>query len=268
MLSILLALFAAAPPAESEAAPSSMQTLMQNCDAHKFETMIDVPTDDGGVKQSRLKLCGNQGQSDADWLRTLKDAVAKTQANLQMPAAMRAQIVKAVSAEIARLELRTAAPKTAALPPPRAVVKGVPSDDFAALPPLPDTPPPVVHVLAGASAALPLLPRPRLSFECFTPGEGGEGPCTGFTRDTLLTVRADEDLPAGTSIRFVRNGREPSDGGLAQLKRGRSMRFALPDDVCRGYTNGSVEIRIVRALPAAGPAGQEVDQEGPYTLRC
>jgi hypothetical protein len=144
----------------------------------------------------------------------------------------------------------------------------VPSQEFAALPPLPDTPPAPVHVLPGASAALPALPRPRLSFACFTPGEGGEGPCTDFSRDTMLTVRADEDLPAGTSLRFVARGNEPADVELAQLKRGRSMRFALPSAVCRGMTNGSLEIRIVRSVPAAGLSGQEVGQEGPYALRC
>lgn len=270
MLPMLLAFLAVAPPAAAEAdtPPPSMQSLMQNCDAHKFETMIEVPAADGAVKHSRVKLCGNEGQSDADWVRTLKDAVAKTEANEKMPPAVRKQIVDAVNAEIARLELKAVLPKSAALPPPRSTSKAAVSDDFAALPPLPDNPPPVVHVLPGGSAALPLLPRPRLSLNCFTPGEGGEGPCTDFTRDTLLTVRADEDLPAGTSLRFVRNGRDPADVELAQLKRGRSMRLELPAEVCRGFTNGSLEIRIVRAVPAAGPSGQEVGQEGPYALRC
>jgi hypothetical protein len=269
MLPIMLALVATAPPAaKGDAPPQALRSLLQNCDAHKFETMLDIPAADGTVKQSRMKLCGTEGQSDADWVRTLKDAVAKTQANDKMPPAVRQQIVAAVNAEIGRLEGQIATPNTAALPPPRATAKALPPEDYAALPPLPDTPPPPVHVLPGASAAFPVLPKPRVSFGCFTPGEGGEGPCTDFTRDTLLTVRADEDLPAGTSLRFVRNGKDPADVELAQLKRGGSMRFALPAQVCRGFTNGSLEIRIVRALPAAGPAGVEVGQEGPYALRC
>jgi hypothetical protein len=271
MLPIVLALAAAEPPAAVQGtdAPSpALQSLLQNCDAHKFETMIEVPGPDGTVKHSRMKLCGTTGQTDADWLRTLRDAVAKTEANEKMPPAIRQQIVTAVNAEISRLQGQIAPPKAAALPPPRTTVKTLPSEDYAALPPLPDTPPPPVHVLPGASAALPVLPRPRLSFDCFTPGDAGGGPCTDFTRDTMLTVRADEDLPAGTSLRFVRNGKDPADVELAQLKRGRSMRVALPGEVCRGFTNGSLEIRIVRAVPAAGPAGVEVGQEGPYALRC
>jgi hypothetical protein len=112
-----------------------------------------------------------------------------------------------------------------------------------------------------------MLPKPKMSFACFTPGEGAEGPCTDFTRDTFVTVRADEDLPAGTSVRFVRNGSTQADVQLAQLKRGRAMRFALPPEVCSRVTNGSLELRIVRTV-AALPTGQEVGSDGPYTLRC
>src|SRR5438067_2263667 len=90
MLWLALALTAApaAMAATNEAPPDSpppqMQKLLQNCDAHKFETIIEVPID-GQTKHSRVKLCGTEGQSDADWIKTLEDAVAKTSANLQMP---------------------------------------------------------------------------------------------------------------------------------------------------------------------------------------
>ena len=106
-----------------------------------------------------------------------------------------------------------------------------------------------------------------MSLFCYTPGEGAEGPCTDFTRDTLLIVHADEDLPAGTSLRFVRNGDAQADVELAQLRRGKSMRFAIPPEVCNRVTNGKLELRIVRAV-AAVPLGQEVGSDGPYILRC
>ena len=106
-----------------------------------------------------------------------------------------------------------------------------------------------------------------MSLLCYTPGEGAEGPCTDFTRDTLLTVHADEDLPPGTSLRFVRNGDTQADVQLAQLKRGRSMRFAIPQEVCNHVTNGKLELRVVRSV-AAVPTGQEVGSDGPYDLRC
>jgi hypothetical protein len=298
MLFLALAL-AGAPVAATakekrDTAPAAMQKLMENCDAHKFETVVEV-TVEGQVKHSRVKLCGTEGQSDADWLRTLKDAVKKTTANEEMPKPVRDQIVTALTAEIDRLTGAASLPpprssaKTSALdglsalpplpapkqaetaavlPPPRLVPPSSRASDYAALPPLPTTPPPPTHVLAGGlGVAIPMLPIPKMSFACFTPGEGAEGPCTDFTRDTFVTVRADEDLPAGTSVRFVRNGSTQADVQLAQLKRGRAIRFALPPEVCSRVTNGSLELRIVRTV-AALPTGQEVGSDGPYTLRC
>jgi hypothetical protein len=278
MLPILLALMAAQQSALDAAekaagkpvvqSPSQRtRSLVENCDAHKLETMIEVPTAAGATKQSRVRLCGTEGQSDAEWIRTLKDAVVKTNTNLAMPAAVREQIVSAINAEIARLEGKTAQATVAVLPPPRTIAKPA-APDYAALPPLPDKPPAPVQVLAGGAAGLPLLPKPRLSFICSNPSEVGEGPCTDFSRDTLLTVRADEDLPAGTSLRFVRSGEPKADVQLAQLKRGRSMRMLLPTEVCSHVAGGRLDIRIVRAAPGAGPTGQEVGEDGPYNLHC
>src|SRR5690242_9877540 len=280
MLLIALALMAAAQQSALDAAEKaagkaadnapSQQTrsLVENCDAHKFETMIEIPAATGGIKHSRMRLCGTEGQSDADWLRTLKDAVVKTNTNLTMPAAVRQQIVTAINSEIARLEGKTSPAAVAALPPPRAISRVPTQDEYAALPPLPDKPPPPVQVLAGGAAGLSVLPKPRISFICSNPGEVGEGPCTDFSRDTLLTVRADEDLPAGTSLRFVRSGEAKADVLLAQLKRGRSVRMPLPSEVCSHAAGGRLDIRVVRAVPAAGPSGQEVGEDGPFNLRC
>lgn len=279
MLLIALALIAAQQSAldaaeklaakPSTSAPSlQARSLIENCDAHKFETVLEIPAADGSMKHSRMRLCGTEGQSNADWVRTLRDAVAKTNSNLSMPASVRMQIVSAINAEIARVQGKVATTTPAVLPPPRSAVKAPPPDEYAALPPMPDKPPAPVSVLPGGSVAVPLLPKPRLSLICFTPGEVGDGPCTEFSRDTFLTVRADEDLPAGTSLRFVRSGEAKADIELAQLKRGRSVRMPLPSDVCTHAGGGRLEIRIVRKLPKAGTGDQEVGDEGPYNLRC
>jgi hypothetical protein len=117
-------------------------------------------------------------------------------------------------------------------------------------------------VLAGgASTSVAFLPRPKMSFSCFTPGEGADGPCTGFTRDTLITVRAGEDLPASTALRFVRDGDPKADVELAQLRKGKSVQLAMPTDVCRHAVGGRLELKIVRS-------GQEVATDGPYNLNC
>ena len=270
-----------APPA------SDVRQLVENCDAHKFETVVTDEVD-GKPHQSKVKLCGKEGQSDSQWIDTLKDAVEKLNANSEMRASMRDQIATALKTEIARLEMKSVqafaanptAPKSdalagitalpplpqpkpsqvALLPPPR-TVPSVPKRDYAALPPLPTTPVAPTRVLSGGAASLAAaLPRPRMSFICYNPGEA-EGPCTGFSRQTLLTVRAGEDLPANTSLRFVRDGDPQADVALAQLKKGKSVRMTVPADVCRHVVGGKLELRIVRA-------GQEVGSDGPYNLNC
>lgn len=271
---------AVAQPKEAvpaDAPSAELQKLLQNCDARKFETVIDV-TVDGKPRKSKVKLCGTAGQSDADWIKTLKEAIDKTAANQRMPPAMRDQVITALNGEIGRLTgLQPKAAATAsappalkpALPPPRQARPNTLARDYGSLPPLPATPPPPTRVLASAGVNVPMLSRPRLSLTCFVPGDlAGDGPCTGFDRDTLLIVKAGEDLPAGTSLRFVRNGDSRADVELAQLKRGKSMRVPLPREVCKGVVGGRLEIRIVRSAPAVGPTGQEVGREGPYNLRC
>ena len=286
-----LAAVAAAAPAPNTVTPGDSPPiaeppkLIQNCDAHKFETIVHEVVD-GQPQQSKVKLCGVEGQTDAQWIGTLKDAIAKLNANKEMPTAVRDQIIAAVYAEIARLEnspstaqqsaartpaLDNLAPlpglgqsravEAAPLPAPRKVAPAPVQDEYAALPPLPTRPTAPTQVLGiAAGPSLAPLPRPRISLNCYEPG-GSDGPCTDFTRQTLLTVRADEDLPADTSLRFVRDGDPKADIALAQLKKGKAIRLAVPTDVCLHAVGGRLELQIVRS-------GQEVGSEGPYNLTC
>jgi len=285
------AVAAAAPqakkPTPGQAAPDSpTRQLLQNCDAHKFETVVHEVVD-GQPEQSRVKLCGKDGQTDAEWIATLKDAITKLNVNKEMPTAVRDQIIAALSVEIARLEnpqappLRQSADATptldrlaplpgispsapggsSPLPPPREVASSAQQDEYAGLPPLPTAPTAPTHVLGyAAGASLAPLPMPRMSFTCFDAGQA-PGPCTGFTRDTLLIVHAGEDLPLGTSLRFVRDGDPKAEVDLAQLKKGRSMRLTVPTDVCQHAVGGKLELEVVRA-------GQDVGSEGPFNLEC
>lgn len=269
---LALALAAAAPaaaaPDKGQAAAKPAQAAAQNCDARKFETTLEAMID-GKPRRSKVRICGVDGQSDADWVKTLKDAVAKTKDNDKLPLAMREQLIAALDAEIAKGGAKTAEAPAAALPPPRPKPQTLPRQDYAALPPLPAVPPGVILGAAKAPPQLPLLSRPRLAFACFTPGDlAGDGPCTGFERDTLLVIRAAEDVPAGTSLRFVRNGDSRADVPLSQLRKGKFVRLELPQAVCRGVVGGNLQIRIVRSAPGAGAVGQVVGSEGPYNLRC
>lgn len=280
----LVAPLAAAPrraaPKPAAPKPTVEQKLIQSCDAHKFETIVDTTDDKGQPKQSKVKLCGVEGQSDADWIGTLKDAVRKLEANKDMAPAQREQIVAAIKAEIGRLSIVGApVPSTReAVTQPATPL----SRDYAALPPLPPpvaaptvAPPPATPVEMTQSPAsvsvkppvaapvrAPVVAMPKLNFDCYTPGDiGGEGPCAEFGRETLLTVRAKGNIPAGASLHFIRNGDDRGDVDLAPLSSGRAMQVALPRDVCAGFGAGRLELQVV-------VNGSPAPAEGPWPLRC
>lgn len=279
----ILAAPATAPP--SDAPPPQLKQLMDRCDAHKFETMVDT-TIDGHPHKSRVRLCGKEGQSDADWIGTLKDAIAKLRADKEMDVPVRDQIITAIETEIDRLDSNGSPRGTLAQGPPATVPKlDLPLEtasgeasapplapEYSSLPPLPTAPPPPPSVLspalagsaAGASASirLPTGPPPKLSFACYSPGDvGGAGPCTEFDRETLLTIRARSDIAKGVVLRFLRNGEQRAEVDLAQLRRGKSLTIALPRGVCQGVSDGRLDLKVVEQ-------GAEVGSDGPYALRC
>jgi ribosomal protein S11 len=122
--------------AASQAPPSEAKALVESCSAHKFETTVDV-TVDGKIRSSKVKLCGKVGQSDADWMGTLKDAARKVEANTALPKAERDQIISALNAEISKIE--AVKPVASALPStPRPPAERPP--EYSTLPPLPTAP--------------------------------------------------------------------------------------------------------------------------------
>jgi hypothetical protein len=268
--------------APADAPSAEIKQLLDNCDAHKFETTVDT-VEDGQPHRSKVKLCGKEGQSDADWIGTLKDAIAKLDANKDMDAGVRTQIETAINAEIARLQSAAASkPAVLANDPGFGKDAATPSTEYSSLPPLPAAPPPppkvlvpaetavatavpatrVARVPAASIATVPTGPAPKLSYSCYSPGDlGGDAPCAGFDRQTMLTVRAQADVPAGLELRFLRNGEQRAQVDLAQLHRGKSLRIALPNAVCAGVGDGSLQLQVVQN-------GAEVKSDGPYSLRC
>jgi len=285
-----LAMAAGAPAAAGSGAPTAqMEKLLQDCDAHKFETVVHT-TVDGAPHQSKVKLCGTRGQTDAAWTVTLRDAAAKVRANDKMAPEMRAQIVAAIDAELERLAhpdsmalITNAAPAPSILAAPApssplsalapraasgaAAVAARPlSQDYGGLPPLPA---PTVVAAAGAiGTVLPSVPAPRMSVECSTTDDPSDTRnCGRILTNSLFTIRAEEAF-GDTSLRFLRRGDERAEVKLAQLRAGQSTRFALPAKVCQGVANSEVEIEVVRHPKGANDAGQVVDRLGPYDLHC
>jgi hypothetical protein len=281
-LALLVAAAAAAAPQARKAAPTpaepkAAKQLMESCDAHKFETVVKAVVD-GEPRQSKVRLCGKDGQSDADWIVTLKDAIDKLNANKDMAPEVRNQIVTAIDKEIARLESGGSEQALSEPPPPRAKpqTSATLADQYSSLPPLPTAPPPPPHVIAPVAmghtatmsgsvvAVAPIAtgPAPKLTFACYAPGDlAGDAPCAGFQRETILTIRAREDVRKGLELQFARNGEARATVDLAQLGRGKSMRIPLPADVCRGVGDGRLDLQIV-------DGGYVVASDGPYSLRC
>lgn len=262
----------AAPPASQSATaddpPSAEKSLVQNCDAHRFETTIQQMVD-GKPKLSKVRMCGTEGQSDADWLRTLKDAVKKTQAS-EMPPGVKQQIVAAVNAEIERLStpaLNLPAGGDISKLPKMATTNITPqlplTREYGALPPLPtssNVPPPNVLGRGG------VVPEARVTLRCALAGdEDRPTACDTIDKDTLLVLRADDSFPAGLDLRFVRHGDEKAEVSVPALRPGQTAILRVPAGVCTGVVRSTLDIQ---ALGANSPSGTPAGSVGEYDLRC
>jgi hypothetical protein len=273
-LALILAAAALAPTsalAQKEA--DKVDARAESCDAHKFETTVKNEVD-GKVRASKVKLCGKEGQTDAEWATTLKDAAKKVETTEGMPQAVKDQIITALNAEVANIEAVIAAasapPVATAIAgdlPEKVVPPAVRPPEYATLPPLPKRAPVVAVNLSPRKPGPPPPIRPRLTIRCVTPGEPGSGgPCFSLGRNTQLTVRADENFAAGYQLRFLRRGNERGEVALGQMRRGQLLRFKAPRDLCTGVVRSNVEIQI---LANGGSNGAQVaDTLGPYDLRC
>jgi len=262
----------AAPKAKApaSAAPPAVKALVQGCEQHRFETVIHLTGPDGQPKESKVRMCGTPGESAADWVRTLKDAVKKTSENPQMPQAAREQIIAAVNAEIDRLSLPSlqlpAGTDIGKLS--KSTAKSTPdvplSRDYGSLPPLPtasNVAPP--HVLGPGAV---MTPAPRLTLRCALVGdENRPGECDSIDKDTILVLRADEAFPGGVAMRFVRHGDQRAELDLPAMKQGDKTNLHLPPAVCTGVVRSKIEIQ---ALGANAPSGSTAGTIGEYDLHC
>ena len=79
------------------------EALLTNCPGQKFEAKVEVGT--GTDKHlTKVKLCSRAGETREQWIVSLGEAAAKIQANDELAAESRAQLVAAINAEIARLK--------------------------------------------------------------------------------------------------------------------------------------------------------------------
>jgi hypothetical protein len=218
-----------------------------------------------GSRPTKVTLCSKKDATPEDLVKMLDDAATKLEGTVSIAEDRRIAIVQQIRAKIA--EIKSAA---AVASPPAAAVQAPPDlPRAAAVNPAPVAAPPpysAVPVLAPKPvtvAARPQLPaKPRLTFECYTPGDiGSGGPCTIIGRDTRLTIKADEPLAEGTALRFRRYGETRAEIALNSMRKGQSVRLVMPQKVCRGVVEAEVEIQVTRS-------GNTIDSRGPFLLRC
>jgi len=236
-----------------EATDTSAAAIVADCSARKFETSAELEKD-GQKRIVKLKLCAAKDGDAAAWVKTLEDARAKIAGHPEISEDSKAKIITELDAEIARIRTDGGASASPSLPPaPPATPQPAP---------VADAPVPVARATEPALVRTQSLTKPRLTVRCLEQGEHGEGgPCTGLERYTRLAIRADDDLPEGTSLRFLRRGDVRGEIALARMRQGQSVQISLPAKLCAGVASSKAEIQILGS-------NQVVETLGPYLLRC
>ena len=251
-LAAIALLGAQAASQRPEVAPDAALKLAA-CEGERFEFRAgDNP------RPTRITLCSNKGATTADLVRMFESAAARIEQLDKLPIDRRAALVAQIRARIIEVQARAApAQPLAVIAPVAAAPAAVP---VVEAPSAVVTPPRLVP---------PLIARPRLTVQCLAPGETGAGSRCGFLRrDTRLSVRADSDLAAGTSLRFLRKGKLRSELALAPMRSGQSLAITLPQRLCAGVVASRVEIQVVQRGPGTAGLAQVVETLGPFQLRC
>lgn len=210
-----------------------------------------------GSNPTKVTLCSDKGASHEEVVRMLEDAAAKLERTTGIPEDRRIVLVQQIRGKVSELEKVRAAKASPAdsAPAQTASIPGV-----TPLKPIP-RPTASTAVATSLSSAL-LLPKPKLTFDCYTPGDIGiGGPCVALNRDTRLTVKAGEAIPAATSLRFTRRGEFRTEVQLGPMRKGQSRRLVIPREVCGGVVETEIQIQVARG-------SHPVDTRGPYLMRC
>lgn len=265
----------AAPPEKVvEGATADRVAQIEQCQGHKFDTMVQV--DPVRKRSTRVKLCANPGATDAEWVETLEAAIVQLDAR-DMPAEAKDKVIAELKQEIAKFAA-AAKPAISSQAAPSFVGNLgnvgsliAPTERFetSTLPPLPPPLPrkTISVATAGAVTAASSVPTPAMRFriKCLARGESGAGAtCDFFDSGTILAVSAVEGMEKGSTMRFRRRGEARGEVALAPLAVGQSVRVRLPSELCRGVAFAKVEIE----LSPPGATGAVAARAGPYEMKC
>lgn len=245
-----------AGPATADVPAEDAARKVIQCEGEKF-----VFAWGAGSNPTRVTLCGKKGATREETMAMLEEAAAKLEQSTSISEDRRIALVQQIRGKIAEIN-GVKAPKPVASAPIAARPVTVPG--VTPLKPIVPKPvvPPAIPAASTASTSVLLLPKPRLSFECYTPGDiGVGGPCVALNRETRLTVKAGEPIPAATSLRFTRNRDFKAEIAIGPMRKGQSRRLMIPRQVCGGVVETEIEVQIARG-------NHVVDTRGPYLMRC
>jgi hypothetical protein len=211
-----------------------------------------------------VTLCSEKGATTDEIVRMIDEAAAKIEATTSIPEDRRTALIQQMRAKIAELQGQLPVAEPAA-PAPIAVADVPPASAVAetaagpAATAAPSAAPPVSP--RPAERATGSLSKPKLSFSCISPEYPAGGPCVTLSRDTIVTLRSGEPVPSGFALRFVRQGDAKAEIALGALRKGQSLRLAIPQQVCSGVVSAEVEMDVVGG-------GRVLDRQGPYLLHC
>ncbi len=240
------------------------ETLKSKCGDRRFETSAEGMIG-GQRRRRRMTLCAEPGETDAQWLAKLENAVTWVKAQTDLSDEVKDQLVADLRKEIAR-------PKTVRLSPalPSATL---PAADalVATVPPMPA--PLSTTYTASGSVYRPTAPvrpeRPPLTIRCLAVGERGSGSrCNFLDEDTVLAVQADANLASSTALRILRRGETRAEIPIAALRQGQMVRVKMPAPVCSRVSSSVVTIQILAGDPATVAGNRVADELGPFRLRC
>lgn len=249
----------------------------QACQSFRFETVVVI--DPSQKRGSRVRLCANPGATEADWVKTLEDAIVQIKDG-PMPAGAKADLVGQIEAEIARYRPKpaladslnggtwgsAAGSNAVTLGKDQLGNSGAPPEAPFAVSALPSLDRP--KAAAGGAKAEPLKPM-GIAIKCLAPGDRGSGmTCDYFSNGTVLAVRAVRGMEQGAVLRFLRRGEERGEVDLDGLAPGRVARVVLPDELCRGVKTSKVEIALLPPRSSKAFARGAAGRLGPYGLRC
>jgi hypothetical protein len=268
---------------EGEVPKSEAEAFIARCGSRKFETEV-ISDNRGKARKAKILLCAKPKESDEHWIATLEKAATQIEASPELSATAKSKVIGELQAAISQVLSQKGASLITQDKAQAGVTGGPQSEQLAIVPvspalkpnpmprpePLVATVPPLPQspALGRVRAIQPQVSKPRLSISCPPAGEpGAVTPCSDLAADTLLVIRADEDLKTRVSLRFVRDG-DPRGGiALGMMRRGQIVRTRLPARVCAGVVRGRVEMQTVVTDPHSR-AELVADTQGPFRLHC